>query len=158
MFFYALGIVLIILDQVSKLLIINKLNLGQSIQIIDGILHFTYVRNSGIAFGLFPKMNIVITILSIITIFLLFFIYRETNSDNIRTKTALIFILSGAIGNLIDRIQYNVVIDFIDFRIWPVFNLADTFIVIGVAMIFIVLFLTKEKAENASDTFSIRAD
>lgn len=158
MFFYILGIILIILDQVTKLLITDKLDLGQSMPIIDGILHFTYVRNPGIAFGLFPKMNIIIIVLSIVTIVLLFSIYRKTNSGNLWIKTALIFIASGAVGNLLDRIQYNVVIDFIDFRVWPVFNLADAFIVIGVVILFIIIFFTKERNKDASDPFSIRAD
>lgn len=158
MFFYILGIILIILDQVTKLLITDKLDPGQTIPIIDGILHFTYVHNPGIAFGLFPKMNVIIIVLSIVTIFLLFLIYRKTNSGDIWTKTALIFIASGAVGNLLDRIQYNVVIDFIDFRFWPVFNLADSFIVIGVFILFIIIFLTKEGNKDASDPFSIRTD
>ncbi|MDD5772221.1 MAG: signal peptidase II [bacterium] len=158
MFFYILGIILIIIDQVTKLLITDKLDLGQSIPVIDGILHFTYVRNPGIAFGLFPKMNIIIIILSIVTIFLLFSIYRKTNSGNLWIRTALIFIVSGAAGNLLDRIQYNVVIDFIDFRVWPVFNLADAFIVIGVVILFIIIFFTKEREKDAPDPFSIRAD
>lgn len=135
MFFYILGIILIALDQITKLLIIDKLSPGQTVPIISGIFHFTYIRNPGIAFGLFPKMNTIIIILSIITVFLLFTVYRKTNSDNLLIRASLIFIASGAIGNLIDRIRYSVVIDFIDFRIWPVFNLADAFIVAGVAVI-----------------------
>lgn len=154
MLFYILGIILIILDQVSKLLITDKLELGQSMPVIDGILNFTYVRNPGIAFGLFPNMNIIIIVLSIITVFLLFSIYRKTNSGNLWIRTALIFIASGAVGNLLDRIQYNVVIDFIDFHIWPVFNLADAFIVIGVIILFIVIYFTKESDKDASDPFS----
>ncbi|MFH1287860.1 MAG: signal peptidase II [bacterium] len=152
MYFYMLGIILIALDQITKLLVIDKLSPGQTVPIIDGMLYFTHARNPGIAFSLFPNMNKTIIILSIVTIFLLFSIYRKTSSDDLWIKTALIFIASGAIGNLIDRIQYSVVIDFIDFRVWPVFNLADTFIVIGVATIFAIMFLGRK---NASDPFSI---
>ena len=158
MFLFILGIILIVFDQITKLLITNKLDLGQSIPVIDGILHFTYVRNPGIAFGLFPKMNIVIIALSIVTIVLLFSIYKKTNSGNLWIRTALVFITSGAVGNLLDRIQYNVVIDFIDFRVWTVFNLADSFIIIGVTVLFIIILFTKERDKDASDPFSIRTD
>lgn len=154
MFFYILGIILIALDQITKSFVIGKLSLRQSIPIIDGILHFTYVRNTGIAFSLFPRMNIVIIILSTITVLLLFHIYRKTSPDNLLTKTSLIFIASGAIGNLIDRMQYSAVIDFIDFRIWPIFNLADAFIVIGVA----VIIIDQLRRKDASDTLSVGAN
>lgn len=154
MFFYILGIILIALDQITKSLVMGKLNLRQSIPIIDGMLHFTYVRNTGIAFSLFPRMNIVIIILSTITVFLLFHIYRKTSADNLLTKASLIFIASGAIGNLIDRVQYSAVIDFIDFRIWPIFNLADAFIVIGVA----VIIVDQLRRKDASDPLPVGTD
>lgn len=154
MFFYILGIILIALDQITKSSVMGKLNLRQSIPIIDGMLHFTYVRNTGIAFSLFPRMNIVIIILSTITVFLLFHIYRKTSADNLLTKASLIFIASGAIGNLIDRVQYSAVIDFIDFRIWPIFNLADAFIVIGVA----VIIVDQLRRKDASDPLPVGTD
>lgn len=154
MFLYIAGIILIILDQITKFLVMDKLRLWQSVPIIDGILHFTYVKNTGIAFSLFPKMNIVIIILSTITVLLLFHIYRKTSPDNLLTKTSLIFIASGAIGNLIDRMQYSAVIDFIDFRIWPIFNLADAFIVIGVAAIII----DQLRRKDASDPLPAGTD
>lgn len=154
MFFYILGIILIAFDQITKSFVIGKLSLWQSVPIIDGILHFTYVKNTGIAFSLFPEMNIVIIILSTITVLLLFHIYRKTSPDNLLTKTSLIFIASGAIGNLIDRMQYSAVIDFIDFRIWPIFNLADAFIVIGVAAIII----DQLRRKDASDPLPAGTD
>lgn len=154
MFFYVLGIILISLDQITKSFVIGKLSLWQSVPIIDGILHFTYVKNTGIAFSLFPGMNIVIIILSTITVLLLFHIYRKTSSNNLLTKTSLIFIASGAIGNLIDRMQYSAVIDFIDFRIWPIFNLADASIVMGVAAIII----DQLRRKDASDPLPAGAD
>ena len=133
------------LDQATKLYIHTHFALGESLEIIPKFFSFTYVRNSGGAFGLFRDSNEVVqTILFLVFPFLAFiFIFsivkKLKNTDTIPI-TALSFICGGAIGNLIDRIHFKYVIDFLDIHTpgglaWPTFNLADSFIVVGVALV-----------------------
>ena len=99
----------------------------------------TLIHNTGIAFGFFKDQGIVFIVIPIIAIFLLVFniyYYRQNNEALSRIYiVAFSLILGGAVGNLIDRIVYGYVIDFIDFRIWPVFNIADSAITVGAIMI-----------------------
>ena len=108
--------------------------------VIPKIFHFTLVHNTGIAFGLFKNMGIVFIIVSVIAIlFFSWFLYSRRQEKDFSTFSILAFslIIGGAFGNLIDRLQFGFVIDFIDFRIWPVFNIADSAITIG-ALILII--------------------
>ena len=127
------------LDRFSKIYFSNLLSLSESWPVLRGIFHITLVHNTGIAFGLFKNQGIVFIIIPLIAIILLIFniyYYRNNQEDLSRTYiVAFSLILGGAIGNLIDRIYFGYVIDFLDFRIWPVFNLADSAITVGAAVI-----------------------
>ena len=129
----------VIVDRVTKLFFSELLSFGESLPIIRNVLHMTLVHNTGIAFGFFKNQGIVFIVIPIIAIFLLVFniyYYRQNNEALSRVYiVAFSLILGGAIGNLIDRIVYGHVIDFIDFRVWPVFNIADSAITIGAIMI-----------------------
>ena len=126
-------------DQLSKYIITQKIPLGESIPIIKNIFHLTYILNRGAAFGIFKNQIPFFIILAIIAITVILFGLRR--KATLRIEVALSLILSGAIGNLIDRIRLNAVIDFLDFRIWPVFNIADSAITIGAMLLaFSVLF------------------
>ncbi len=126
------------LDRWTKVLFSSLLDLGESLSIIKGILYFTLVHNTGIAFGLFKDCGAVFIIIPLIlTGLLIYNIYYYRDSEHL-TRTYIIafsLILGGAIGNLIDRIYLKYVIDFIDFRVWPVFNIADSAITIGAIII-----------------------
>ena len=129
----------VIVDRVTKLFFSEQLSYGESLPIIRNVLHMTLVHNTGIAFGFFKDQGIVFIVIPIIAIFLLVFniyYYRQNNEALSRVYIAAFsLILGGAIGNLIDRIVYGHVIDFIDFRVWPVFNIADSAITIGAIMV-----------------------
>ena len=108
----------------------------------------TLVHNTGIAFGLFKDQGIVFIIIPVIAIVLLIFniLYYRNNRELSRTYIiGFSLILGGAIGNLIDRIQVGYVIDFLDFRIWPVFNMADSAITVGAFIIGIKCILLSMK-------------
>ena len=140
-------VIIVIIDQVSKSVIRSTMNLfSPSIQLLGDFFKFTYVENSGIAFGInFNNGTIIFTILaSIATIFISWYLWKSKELSYI-FQLALSFILGGAIGNLIDRIQYSAVLDFIDVHYgnyhWYVFNIADISITTGCSLvIFLELF------------------
>lgn len=138
---------LIGIDQVSKYLAVNYLaNLG-SIPIIKDIFHLTYVENRGAAFGMFQDNQMIFVIVAIAAcIFGLYYLYKK--KINLLGKTAIILIISGAIGNLIDRVRLGFVVDYFDFRIvWDyVFNIADVFVVVGTILLCIyIIFFENDK-------------
>ncbi len=130
---------IVFLDRFLKIYFSNSLSLGESWPVLRGIFHITLVHNTGIAFGLFKNQGIVFIIIPLIAIILLIFnIYYYRNNQEELSRTYIVafsLILGGAIGNLIDRIYFGYVIDFLDFRVWPVFNVADSAITIGAAII-----------------------
>lgn len=126
------------LDRLTKVLFSRFLELNESIAVIRNIFHFTLVHNTGIAFGLFRDCGIVFVFIPLIlTGLLIYNVYYYRNSEQLSRTYIVAFslILGGAIGNLIDRIMLGYVIDFIDLRVWPVFNIADSAITIGAAVI-----------------------
>ena len=135
---------IVLLDRASKVYFSELLDFGESIPLIKNVFHLTLVHNTGMAFGLFKDYGIVFIVIPIIAIILLVFniyYYRRNNEALSRTYiVAFSLILGGAIGNLIDRIRYGHVIDFLDFRVWPVFNIADSAITIGAVIIAIKCF------------------
>ena len=139
---YGLIVVIVALDQWSKWAIKTSFNLYQSKPVIQDLLHFTYVTNDGMAFGLsFPGGRHVLLILTILlTGFIIGFLWKEKNGHPL-IKYGLALILSGAIGNLIDRLLYGKVVDFLDLMIgdfhWYIFNIADSSVTIGMFLFII---------------------
>ncbi|KXZ39585.1 signal peptidase II [Alkalithermobacter thermoalcaliphilus JW-YL-7 = DSM 7308] len=135
---------LVILDQLTKKWAIDYLSNIGSIPVIENIFYLTYVENKGAAFGIFHgKVNFLIIVTGIITGYIIYYMYSNKNLTNL-TKLALSLIVSGALGNLIDRIRLGFVVDFFDFRIWPVFNVADICVVIGSILISYIILTNKE--------------
>ncbi len=141
---YLICLVIVAADQLIKLVINNKFVYGQSLPVIKNIFHLTYVKNTGAAFGIFQNQNMFFIISALIIIVIIAIYINIINKKSIWFKLAAGLILGGAVGNLIDRIRVGYVIDYLDFRIWPVFNLADSAIVIG-AGIMILLFIMGEE-------------
>ena len=139
---YGLIVVIVALDQWSKWAIKTSFNLYQSKPVIQDLLHFTYVTNDGMAFGLsFPGGRHILLIMTILlTGFIIGFLWKEKNGHPL-IKYGLALILSGAIGNLIDRLLYGKVVDFLDLMIgdfhWYIFNIADSSVTIGMILFII---------------------
>lgn len=137
---YIICIILLIIDFISKRIVISNLELGKSIKVIKNFFYLTYTRNTGAAFSILEDSQI---LLIIITVIILFFINKNLNRSKLSKTETISFglILGGILGNLYDRIAYNYVVDFLDFKLfgynYPIFNLADTFIVIGVFILLI---------------------
>ena len=133
----------VIVDRLTKYILFRNLSEGESVRVVPGLFHITLVLNSGAAFGLFKGRSVFFTISSVLIIaFICFYIWHGGCKD-LLTLTALGLILGGAVGNLIDRVVFGYVIDFLDFRIWPVFNIADASITIGAFILAIRLVFDK---------------
>ncbi|KUK10212.1 MAG: Lipoprotein signal peptidase [Clostridia bacterium 41_269] len=145
MHFFTWAAVVLILDQLSKHLIQRIIAEGESIPILPGVFHLTLYKNPGAAFGIFAyKTNLFITVTIIVMIIIIFFYLKLPKSMGL-AKISLALQFGGAAGNFIDRILHGYVVDFIDFRVWPVFNIADSAIVIGVILLCWDFFIQREK-------------
>ena len=153
MFLIIIIVAIIALDQWSKWAIKTSFNLYQSKPVIQDLLHFTYVTNDGMAFGLsFPGGKQVLLIMTILlTGFIVGFLWKEKNGHPL-IKYGLALILSGAIGNLIDRLLYGKVVDFLDLMIgnfhWYIFNIADSSVTIGMILFIIHSIYVEQKKTN----------
>ena len=158
--FIILGLssLIFILDQLTKFWVRNTFSLGQSRPLLPGIFHLTFVTNTGSAFGLFPGARSLFIILSILTLLVLLTLaWRKRRKLSLLVQFSFGLLLGGVAGNLIDRLRFGYVIDFLDFRIWPAFNIADSSITLGVIFLSYHLLIRNRKPSealaNASHTF-----
>jgi len=135
MCFVSTAFLIFILDRLSKYSIKSFLTSTNTYPIIKGIFHFTLVENKGAAFGVFPGYSSFFLIVSFIAIFLIIYLFFKKKLEGKLGEISLGLILGGTLGNLYDRLVYGAVIDFLDFRIWPVFNLADSAITVGIILL-----------------------
>lgn len=134
----------VVVDRLTKYLAFNYMLQDQSIDVIRGIFNITLVYNTGAAFGLFRDFSSFFAIGSAAVICLIFIYARRMRDEGFMLTFALGLLLGGACGNLIDRLMYGYVIDFLDFRVWPVFNIADSAITAGSILLVIKLFFRKK--------------
>lgn len=126
---------IILIDQITKFLVRNNLLESQQINIIANLLSLRFIKNEGAAFGILEGQRHFFIIVTFFFFALLYYLYKKELSDNLSSKLALIFLIGGSIGNLIDRISYHYVIDFIAVANFPVFNVADIFIFFGIILL-----------------------
>jgi signal peptidase II len=127
-------------DQLTKLIVSSQLELDESIHVI-GPFSIHHVQNSGIAFGLFASATAIVTALTAIAVAWMLVFFARSGARHPVLPVALGLLIGGSTSNLIDRIRLGHVTDFLDFKYWPAFNLADSFIVVGVAILFVALML-----------------
>lgn len=143
----------IIIDQITKLWAVNVLKTGGSIKILSDFLRFTYAENKGAAFSILQNQRVFFIIVTIVMLIVLAYIYFKTKNITKLSKLSIAMIAGGAIGNFIDRVRFGFVVDFIDVRFgsfynFPIFNIADSFVVCGtILMIILILFNRFEKSE-----------
>lgn len=147
-----ISLLLIVIDQIVKILVINKMALQQSIIVINNFFNITYVRNTGAAWSILSGnvlLLIMISVLALVTIYYYLIKDKDLNKIDIVSYSMLI---GGIIGNLIDRIVHGYVIDYLDFKIFnynfPIFNIADTLIVISIIIIGINLIVGEYREQN----------
>lgn len=136
----------LILDQLTKLAASHFLSEGNGVPILSNLFHLTLVHNQGIAFGFFNHHSSLLMIIITISVGVLIVFSLRSLGQDLYHQVVYGLIIGGALGNLIDRIRLGHVVDFLDFRIWPVFNFADTFITIGVFLFALSAFKGKSHA------------
>lgn len=146
--------VIVAFDQLTKFIVDRSMPLHHSIPIIEGFFSLTYVRNTGAAFGIFAGSAELfrrpfLILVSVVAIGFIVVMLKRLRDSEKWLVTALAFVLGGAIGNLIDRVLYGEVIDFLDCfwgsYHWPAFNVADSFITVGVTITLFILIKAKDR-------------
>ena len=131
--------VLVLLDQLSKTAVRRSFLPGQSRAVWPGVFYLSYVQNPGAAFGLLRNQTWLLVIVTLAVVALIILFAGRVNFQTPLPGWSLSLVLGGAVGNLIDRLRFGYVVDFLDFRVWPVFNVADMAIVVGVGLLMIYL-------------------
>jgi len=134
----AVAVAAVLADQVTKHLVVSRLALDQSVHVV-GPLSIHHVENSGIAFGFFSSATAAVTVVTAIAVGWMLVYFARSGARHPVLPAALGLLIGGSVSNLADRVRLGYVTDFIDFRYWPAFNLADSFIVIGVGILLVAL-------------------
>lgn len=147
------GSLCLIIDQIIKLIITNSVDLNQGINVIKGFFSITYVRNYGAAFSILTGNRLFLIIITIMALLLIYFIFIKSEKNSKLQLTLYGILLGGILGNLLDRIIYSYVIDYLDFNVFgfnaPVFNFADICIVISTILIVITTFKESLNGNNS---------
>lgn len=147
-----LTIAILIIDQLTKIIAIDNLKDGNTINIVGDFVNLTYVENYGAGFGILQNARWLFIIVTIAIIIAMIY-FAKTNKNNTMLKISVYILLGGAIGNLVDRILRGYVVDFIDIRFgelydFPVFNIADIAVVIGAILLAVAIFKQEKEKEN----------
>jgi len=153
----AVSIIVLAADQITKYLVASRFRLYESVTLIDNFFNLTYVRNKGAAFGMFAdsaiRVPFFITVSVLAAVGILWYFYRARHLQTLAVF-ALSLIFSGAVGNLIDRIRFGEVVDFLDAHWyghhWPAFNVADSAITVGVALLLLDIWSEERQKKRAN--------
>lgn len=133
-------------DQLTKFIVATRMELGESIPVLGEYFKITSHRNSGAAWGMFEGRMLFFYIITVIVIVFLIYFYKSEAKNNLMMQFGITFLLAGAIGNFIDRLLFQEVVDFIDVLIinydFPIFNVADSALTVGVIVLLIEVFIT----------------
>ncbi|USK35623.1 signal peptidase II [Bacillus sp. F19] len=156
MLYYIIAFVIIALDQLTKRLIVNELEIGESIPVIENVLYITSHRNQGAAWGILQGQMWFFYVITVIVVIGLVIYIQKYAKDQLLMGMALGLMLGGAIGNFIDRVIHQEVVDFVQVYIgtypFPIFNVADSALCVGVALLFIVMLLEgKQEKEKVNE-------
>lgn len=150
MIYYVIAAAVIVLDRVVKYLVVSNLSPWETIPVIKDIFHFTYVQNRGAAFSMWEEQWLILKALPLAVIAAgLVLLFCKRKSWDKMMLTAIAFICGGGLGNLIDRMGLGYVVDIFDFRVFPVFNIADIFICVGCGlMVLDILFFERKHSKD----------
>jgi signal peptidase II len=132
------AILILVIDRISKRVVMANLRPGESwnpVAALERWVSLTYVTNTGAAFGLFPDYGGIFMIIAVVVVVVIVVYHRYLPGEQWLVQISLGLQLGGALGNLLDRLRYGHVIDFIDFKVWPIFNVADSSLFVGVVIL-----------------------
>jgi signal peptidase II len=132
-------------DQLTKAIVTSRLDLYDEVHVV-GLFSIHHVTNSGIAFGLFASATSIVILLTSLAVAWMLYFFARSGSRHPILPVALGLVMGGSLSNLVDRVRLGHVTDFLDLRYWPAFNLADTFIVVGVAALLLALVVSDRNA------------
>lgn len=135
-------------DQWIKMLVARSIPPGSSVPVISGLLSLTHVQNRGVAFGLLAGISPILMILAALTLVVLLSYNKGRRTWSRATGVGFALMAGGAAGNLLDRIRFGFVVDYLDVHVWPVFNLADAAIVTGAGLVLLVLMRSGPGADS----------
>ena len=152
---YLIAAGVVLLDQLTKWLVVRYLEPIGTVPLIENALHFTYVENTGAAFGMMKDSRWIFMVVSSVAIVVLIVLIAKYASESRFASISVAMILGGGIGNMIDRVRIGYVVDFIDFRLidFAVFNVADSFVTVGACLLILHLILElvhEGRAQNAA--------
>jgi len=149
MYFIIIAIIIAV-DQLSKFLIQSGMELNQTISLINGVFHITYIHNYGAAFSIFQnKTEFLIAIQLVVISGVLVYLIKRRKIDHWALLLSLSLIAAGGFGNLIDRAAKGYVVDFLDFRVWPIFNVADISVCVGCGLMVLYVFIIEPKRSRS---------
>lgn len=151
--YYIIAVIVLIIDQLWKSAIVKWMEVGQTIPLWEGVFHITSLRNKGAAFGILQGQRWFFIIVTLIVVLGIIYYLQTEGRNNRRISFALSLLLGGAIGNFFDRLIRGEVVDSLDFRLidYPIFNLADVFIVSGVALMILDMWLETRKGQQKQE-------
>lgn len=135
-----LAALVVVADRVTKYLVVTNMTEGQSLPVVEGIFHWTYVLNPGAAFGMMAHNRVLFLAVGAAVVAAVWYFRRDILAEGPLVRSGAALFLGGALGNLWDRVQTGLVVDFFDFRVWPVFNVADIAICVGAALVVLGIF------------------
>lgn len=135
MYLLIIGLSVVILDQLTKHIVAVNMTEGMSIPIINHVFHLTYILNAGAAFGMLENSRWFFVAMAILVLSVICYYHKWILREDKKLQYGIVLFAAGTLGNLIDRILRGLVVDFFDFRIWPIFNVADIAICVGVGLI-----------------------
>ncbi|WP_027963121.1 signal peptidase II [Halalkalibacillus halophilus] len=158
--YYIIAFIIILLDQLTKWMVVEWMELRERIEIVPNFFHLTSHRNSGAAWGMLEDQMLLFYVVTVIVVGVIVYLMQSYKEGFHLLKLGLAFILGGAIGNFIDRVRIQEVVDFFDFQIinynFPIFNIADMALTVGVIIVIIIIlfeeWITKGKSENDGTT------
>jgi signal peptidase II len=157
LFLVGVALAVILLDQVTKALVVANLALYEQWAPVEALRPYftlTYIQNTGAAFGLLPNGGWFFVAVAVLVSGLIVYFYRTMPDQTWLIRAALGLQLGGGLGNLVDRIQRGYVVDFLDFKFWPVFNVADSALVVGVIALLVATWWQERQARAPQDNSS----
>lgn len=149
MIFWLFALGTLIVDQLTKFIVRSNMAELESIPLIKDVFHLTYILNPGAAFGMLAYKTVFFIVIAIVVIGGVIIYNHRLSGEQLVLRIALGLQVGGAIGNLIDRVKFAHVVDFLDFRFFPVFNFADTAITVGVGLL--ILEILRQDKLNQTD-------